>query len=270
MLEGDQHVVFTLGNRFRGSLVCVPFLIETIMLGSISDSFPHRIGEANMQPEQPKSIGAALVDVFDAALDLVKTELRLMSRRVGNVIKAKGMGVVLLLAAAAPLSVALVFLLLALFYGLIALGLPAWASALIVAVLSLVVTGVVAMMGMKRLSAEVPDDTRAPDEDLKQAEHDLRDAERDLERQVKRSEQRVERAERDLERAESRVQHPSGGASATGAAHGTASTGAPGMAHGQPHGAAPSPGTGGRVRDTDGISVSTRPEFKDHEEEGKL
>lgn len=163
-----------------------------------------------MQPQPPKSIGGALVDVFDAAMALVKTEIRLVAKRVGNVVKEKGIGALLLLAAAAPLSLALIFLILALFYGLIALGLPSWASALIIAILALVVTGVLVMMGVKRLTAEVKDDTPTEQdlvrEDVKTAEKKLEKAEKDLEKNVEKSEKRVDSAERALERAREQAQ----------------------------------------------------------------
>lgn len=181
-----------------------------------------------MQPQPPKSIGGALVDVFDAGLALVKTELRLLAKRVGNIVKAKGIGALLLLAAAAPLSLALIFLILTLFYGLIALGLPTWASALVIAILALVVTGVLVMMGIKRLTAEVKDDTVTEQdlarEDVGRAEKKLEKAEKDLEKNVEKSEKRVDSAERALERAREQSQRydapPSGatsGSSGSGA-----------------------------------------------------
>lgn len=108
--------------------------------------------------EERKSMGSALVDVFDAAVTLVKSEINNVARKVGDVAKAKGIGVVMLLAAVGPLIMGLIFLILTVFYGLMAMGLPAWAAALIIAILSLVVTGLLVMMGLKKLSAEVPSD----------------------------------------------------------------------------------------------------------------
>ncbi|MFC4637375.1 phage holin family protein [Deinococcus hohokamensis] len=108
--------------------------------------------------EERKSMGSALVDVFDAGMTLVKSEIRNVGRKVGDTAKAKGLGVVLLLAATGPLIMGLIFLILTIFYGLMALGLPAWAAALIIAVVSLAITGALVMMGLKKLSAEVPND----------------------------------------------------------------------------------------------------------------
>lgn len=105
-----------------------------------------------------KSIGGALVDVFDAAFALVKTEINAVTRRVGAVAKAKGLGVVLLLASLVPLTLALIFLILFVFYGLMRLGLGAWAAALLIGMFSLLVTGGLIFMGLKKLGDDVPDD----------------------------------------------------------------------------------------------------------------
>ncbi|WP_245872907.1 phage holin family protein [Deinococcus planocerae] len=106
--------------------------------------------------EERKSMGGALVDVFDAGVTLVKAEVRNLLGQVTAVVKAKGIGVVLLLASVGPLVLGLIFLILAVFYALIALGLPAWASALIIGLLSLGVTAGLILFGLRRLSAQVP------------------------------------------------------------------------------------------------------------------
>ncbi len=108
--------------------------------------------------EERKSMGGALVDVFDAGVTLVKSEINAIIRRLSAVAKAKGLGVVFLLAATGPLILALVFLILFVFYGLMRLGLGAWAAALLIALFSLVVTAVMVMMGIRKLGAEVEAD----------------------------------------------------------------------------------------------------------------
>lgn len=110
--------------------------------------------------EERKSMGGALVDVFDAGVTLVKAEINTVGRKVGEVAKAKGVGVVMLLGAVGPLIMGLIFLILTLFYGLMALGLPAWASALLIALLSLGLTVALVLLGIKKLGAEV--DTHEP------------------------------------------------------------------------------------------------------------
>ncbi|NTX99736.1 phage holin family protein [Deinococcus sp. JMULE3] len=105
--------------------------------------------------EERKSMGGALVDVFDAGVTLVKSEISAVARKAGQIAKAKGIGAVLLLAATGPLILGLVFIILAVFYGLMRLGLGAWAAALIIAILSFVVTGALIFMGIKKLGADV-------------------------------------------------------------------------------------------------------------------
>ena len=104
-----------------------------------------------------KSIGGALVDVFDAGVSLVKSEITIIGRRVGDIAKAKGLGVVLLLAALVPLTLALIFLILFVYYGLIRLGLAPWSASLLIGVFSLIVTAALIFMGLKKLGGDVPD-----------------------------------------------------------------------------------------------------------------
>ncbi len=108
--------------------------------------------------EERKSMGGAIVDVFDAGVTLVKSEINALIKKVGDIAKAKGIGVVLLLAATGPLVLALIFLILFVFYGLMRLGLGAWAAALLIAIFSFVVTGVMILMGIRKLGAEVETD----------------------------------------------------------------------------------------------------------------
>lgn len=101
-----------------------------------------------------KSIGQALVGVFDAALDLVKTELKLLQAKVTRAIKDKGLGLVLVLAALAPLTIAVVFLLIGLYQVLHqVLGLPAWAASFIMSVLALLVAAGLVWAGFQKLGA---------------------------------------------------------------------------------------------------------------------
>lgn len=108
--------------------------------------------------EERKSMGGAIVDVFDAGVTLVKSEINTLIKKVSDIAKAKGIGVVLLLAATGPLVLALIFLILAVFYGLMRLGLGAWAAALLIAVVSFVITGAMILLGIRKLGAEVQTD----------------------------------------------------------------------------------------------------------------
>lgn len=109
--------------------------------------------------QEQKSMGGALVDVFDAGVALVKTEIRGVAHQAGEIAKAKGTGIVLLLAAVVPLSMFLIFFILSLYWMMIRfLGWHPWAASLAIALVGLVLTGVLVMMGMSKLSAELPQD----------------------------------------------------------------------------------------------------------------
>ena len=105
--------------------------------------------------EPNKGLGGSLIDVFDAAVNLIKTEAGVLTKRATDTVKAKGIGVVLLLASTGPLILGLIFIILAVFYGLIRLGLGAWAAALFIALASFGLTGVLIIIGLRRLSAPV-------------------------------------------------------------------------------------------------------------------
>ncbi|GAA4019986.1 phage holin family protein [Deinococcus rubellus] len=108
--------------------------------------------------EQNKGLGGSLIDVFDAAVNLIKTEAGVLTKRATDTVKAKGLGVVLLLAATGPLVLGLIFIILALFYGLIRLGLGAWAAAFFIALASFGLAGLLVVSGLSRLSAKVKED----------------------------------------------------------------------------------------------------------------
>ncbi|AWN22921.1 hypothetical protein DKM44_06510 [Deinococcus irradiatisoli] len=117
--------------------------------------------------EQNKGLGGSLIDVFDAAVNLIKTEAGVLTKRATDTIKAKGVGVVLLLAATGPLILGLIFIILALFYGLVRLGLGPWAAALFIALASFGLAGMLVIVGLGRLSAKVKEDETVDDYDLK-------------------------------------------------------------------------------------------------------
>ena len=107
--------------------------------------------------DERKSMGSALVDVFDAGVVLVKSEVNAVGKKVGDVAKAKGVGAVLLLAAVGPLLMGLIFLILAVFY-LLSLWMPAWGAALVIALFSFALMAGLIMFGLQRLSATVDTD----------------------------------------------------------------------------------------------------------------
>lgn len=108
--------------------------------------------------EEKKTMGSALLDVFDAGVVLVKSELNGVIKKGSDIAKAKGMGAVLLLGATGPLVMGLIFLILFVFFGLMRLGAGAWFAALLIALFSFVVTAALIFMGLQKLSAEVDTD----------------------------------------------------------------------------------------------------------------
>ncbi|WP_200939759.1 phage holin family protein [Deinococcus sp. Leaf326] len=152
--------------------------------------------------EEKKSMGGALIDVFDAALVLVKSELSGLLKKLTAVIKAKGLGVVLMLGAVGPLLLGLVFLILFVFYGLMRLGLGAWAAALLIALFSFALTAALIVLGLKKLSAD--DDLGQP----KRKEGPMTEDER-LEAQYQ-ADKRAEKARADHEKKGAAVGTPAG------------------------------------------------------------
>ncbi|MDO4263499.1 MAG: phage holin family protein [Deinococcus sp.] len=110
-------------------------------------------------------MGSAIVDVFDAGVALVKAEINSLAHKVGELAKSKGIGVILLLAALVPLALAAIFLILAVYFGLVALGLPWWAAALVMFLGSLVLAGVLVALGLNKLSEGIGQEHRALTED---------------------------------------------------------------------------------------------------------
>lgn len=106
-----------------------------------------------------KGLGSALVDVFDAVVALIKAEVNAVIKKGTAIAKEKGIGAVLLLGALAPLTLAAIFLILFIFFGLMRLGLGAWLASLIIALVSLAGAGAMAFLGIQKLTAEVETET---------------------------------------------------------------------------------------------------------------
>lgn len=116
--------------------------------------------------EQNKGLGGSLVDVFDAALNLIKTEARVQMTRVTDTIKSKGIGLVLLLSSLVPVTLGLIFLILFLFYAFMALGMAAWGAALSMALLSFVAAALLLVLGVSKLQGKAPVSEKYDEYDL--------------------------------------------------------------------------------------------------------
>lgn len=106
----------------------------------------------------PDLIKKALHD----AQELVRTEVALVKAEMRDETRRMGLGIGLLVGAAVAGVLTLTFLLTALAWGLTAaFAWPAWAGFAIVGVLLLIVTGILALMGRRKLATEHLPQTKA-------------------------------------------------------------------------------------------------------------
>lgn len=101
-----------------------------------------------------KDLTADLSNLFRSEIALLKLELKESATKLGS-------GAALMAAAVFLALIGLAFLFVTITLGLVALGVPAWLSALIVTVVLFVAAAVLAMMGKKKLEAVnfVPSDS---------------------------------------------------------------------------------------------------------------
>jgi uncharacterized membrane protein YqjE len=101
-----------------------------------------------------KELTADLSNLFRSEIALLKLELKESATKLGG-------GAALLAAALFLGLIGLAFLFVTITLGLVALGVPAWLSALIVTVVLFVAAGILAMMGKKKLESVnfVPNDS---------------------------------------------------------------------------------------------------------------
>lgn len=117
---------------------------------------PSRPDSKAQPPPQQRSLGAAAKTIATDTTALVKAEVDLAKAEIASGMRAKALGAGLLGAAGALVAVAGLALLLAAGFGLSeGLGLPGWASALIVAGALLVVAAVLGLLGRSKLSTAV-------------------------------------------------------------------------------------------------------------------
>lgn len=98
-----------------------------------------------------QSIGELVATVTRDLQTLVRAELELAKIEITQSVKGAGLGAGMLAAAGFIGLFALVFLAIALAEGITALGLPRWASYLIVAALFLLIVAILALRGIKTL-----------------------------------------------------------------------------------------------------------------------
>jgi uncharacterized membrane protein YqjE len=109
-----------------------------------------------------RDLTADLSTLFRSEIELLKLELKESFAKLGG-------GAALLAGALFLALIGLAFLFVTLTLGLVALGVPAWLSSLIVTVVLFVTAGILAMMGKKKLEAV----SFVPSESIEQIRGDI-------------------------------------------------------------------------------------------------
>ena len=117
-------------------------------------AIPPDLGGSTLPPveetKSPRSIGELVAGISERFSRLIRDEIELAKVQATAKVKKIGVGAVMLAVAGVIALYALGILLLAAVWGL-ANALPLWLSALIVAVVLLIITGILAMVGLKSL-----------------------------------------------------------------------------------------------------------------------
>ena len=105
------------------------------------------------ETEPDRSLGTIIKDLTADLTTLFRSEIALLKLEFKDTVAKLGGGVALFAGAVFLGLVGLAFLFVTIVLGLVALGVPAWLSALIVTIVLFVAAGVLAMMGKKKFSA---------------------------------------------------------------------------------------------------------------------
>lgn len=107
-------------------------------------------------PGEERTLGQLVASASEDLSTILRTEIALAKAEVTTGAKVMGKGVGLLGAAGFLALLALILLLQSAAFGLVAAGLPVWAGYLIVAVVLLILTAILALVGKKALSSASP------------------------------------------------------------------------------------------------------------------
>ena len=102
--------------------------------------------------DSDRSIGTIIKDLTADVSNLIRSEIALLKLELKESAAKLGTGGVLLGAAVFLGLIGIAFLFVTLTLGLVALGVPAWISSLIVTVLLFIAAAVLALMGKKKLA----------------------------------------------------------------------------------------------------------------------
>ena len=103
--------------------------------------------------DNDRSIGTIIKELMENISTLFRSEIALLKWELKDTVAKLGGGIGLFAGALFLALVGVAFLFVTIVLGLVALGVPAWLSALIVTVVLFVVAGVLAMWGKKKFAA---------------------------------------------------------------------------------------------------------------------
>src|SRR5205085_12121466 len=128
--------------------------------------------------ETERSLGTIIKELTADLSTLFRSEIALLKLEVKDTVAKLGGGVAMFAAAVFLGLFGLAFLFVTIVLGLVALGVPAWLSTLIVTVVLFVVAGVLAMMGKKKFAAV----QFVPTESVKHIQNDIESIKADFAR----------------------------------------------------------------------------------------
>ncbi len=111
--------------------------------------------------ESERSLGTIIKDLTADLSNLFRSEIALLKLEIQDAVTKLGTGGAMMGAALFLALIGIAFLFVTITLGLVALGLPAWLSSLIVTVVLFLAAGVLAMLGKKKLEGVnfVPNDS---------------------------------------------------------------------------------------------------------------
>lgn len=121
------------------------------------------------QSESDRSLGTIIKDLTADLSMLFRSEIALLKLEIKEAVAKLGIGGALLGAAAFLALIGVAFLFVTLTLGLVALGVPAWVSALIVTVVLFIAAVVLALAGKKKLQGV----NFVPDQSIAQIKSDI-------------------------------------------------------------------------------------------------
>jgi len=105
------------------------------------------------ETESDRSLGTIIKDLTADLTTLFRSEIALLKLEFKETVAKLGGGVAMFAGAVFLGLVGLAFLFVTIVLGLVALGVPAWVSALIVTIVLFIAAGVLAVMGKKKFAA---------------------------------------------------------------------------------------------------------------------